>query len=225
MQTPTEETYSEWQQAYDFFNIHLFAAQLPPCLITMQRHHRSYGYFCGNRWANQTGTIRDEIALNPAHFVTRNVAEVLSTLVHEMVHLWQHHYGKPSRSGYHNSEWATKMETVGLMPTHSGRPGGQRTGQHMTHYIQDNGRFAQVCQQLLTCGFLLSWHDRTQEETRVSGGGDDPNRPRAKTTGRRTKYTCPSCGLNAWAKPRIVLLCGTCQAVLVAPEEAMDAAA
>ena len=35
-------------------------------------------------------------------------------LVHEMVHLWHHHEGKPSRSGYHNTDWADKMATVGV---------------------------------------------------------------------------------------------------------------
>ena len=154
MLTPTEEAYTELQQAYDFFNIHLFAAQLLPCLITMQRRNHSYGYFCGSRWANHTGTIRDEIAMNPAHFVTRSIADVLSTLVHEMVHLWQHHYGKPSRSGYHNTEWADKMESVGLIPSDSGQPGGKRTGQHMTHYIHNQGRFANTCEKLRQSGFL-----------------------------------------------------------------------
>lgn len=224
MSTPTEETYSEWQHAYDFFNEHLFAGQLPPCLITLQRHHRSYGYFCGNRWTNQTGTIRDEIAMNPAHFITRSVEEVLSTLVHEMVHLWQHHSGTPSRSGYHNGEWATTMETVGLMPTHSGSPGGQRTGQHMTHYILDDGPFARRCQELLATGFLLSWHDHAPKEALASGGGGEPTGSLTKTTGKRTKYTCPSCGLNAWAKPQITLLCGDCQTALVAVAEVPEAA-
>lgn len=102
MRTPTEEAYTEWQHAYEFFNVQLFDGLLPPCVMTMQRKTRSYGYFCGNRWANHTGTLRDEIALNPVHFATRSVAEVLSTLGHEMVHLWQYHCGTPSRAGYHN---------------------------------------------------------------------------------------------------------------------------
>lgn len=224
MSTPTEETYSEWQHAYDYFNEHLFAGQLPPCVITLQRHHRSYGYFCGSRWANQTGTIRDEIAMNPAHFVTRSMTDVLSTLVHEMVHLWQHHYGTPSRSGYHNGEWATTMETVGLMPTHSGSPGGQRTGQHMSHYILDHGLFAHACATLLQSGFLLSWHDRVHEEAQTGGAVDGPQRRLGKTGGIRTKYTCPRCGVNAWAKPQIILLCGDCQTALVTVAEVPEAA-
>jgi hypothetical protein len=33
-------------------------------------------------------------------------ARSLSTLVHEMAHLQQNHFGKSSRTGYHNKEWA-----------------------------------------------------------------------------------------------------------------------
>ena len=35
---PTTKTYSSLDAAYDHFNRTLFAGQLPPCLITMQRH-------------------------------------------------------------------------------------------------------------------------------------------------------------------------------------------
>ena len=87
MVTPTEQAYAELQQAYDVFNMQLFGGELPPCLITMQRRPRTYGYFSGNRWSSGVGTIIDEIAMNPFHFAARSVAEVLATLAHEMVHL------------------------------------------------------------------------------------------------------------------------------------------
>ena len=223
MKTPTEEAYAELQHAYTFFNVHLFANQLPPCLITLQRKNRTYGYFSGERWANQLGIIRDEIALNPAHFVTRRVPDVLATVVHEMVHLWQYHYGIPSRGGYHNAEWAQHMTAIGLIPSDSGLPGGKQTGQHMRQYIHDGGRFARACEVLLTHGFLLSWHARAQEETWLPGGAG-PQGGSGKTPGTRTKYTCPGCGVNAWAKPHITLLCGTCQTGLMRAEEWQDAA-
>jgi hypothetical protein len=45
---------------------------------------------------------------------------ILSTLVHEMVHVWQETYGNPSRRGYHNRQWAEKMREVGLQPSSTG---------------------------------------------------------------------------------------------------------
>src|SRR3954464_9396682 len=111
----------------------------------MQRHKGAYGYFSGERFAKTTNPeeFADEIALNPVHFATRKPIEVLSTLAHEMVHLWQHHTGKPPRKGYHDKEWATKMREIGLIPTDTGEVGGKETGQKMTHVINENGRFAE----------------------------------------------------------------------------------
>ena len=34
----------------------------------------------------------------------------------------------------------------------------------------------------------------------------------------KTRYTCPSCGLHAWAKPGARLMCGDCEIVMEAPE-------
>jgi hypothetical protein len=55
--------------------------------------------------------------------------------VHEMVHVWQHAFGKPSAGGYHNKQWAAKMKAVGLQPSSTGYVGGKETGQRVTHYV------------------------------------------------------------------------------------------
>src|SRR3954451_16498428 len=137
---PTERNYSDLVTAYDFLNEQLFDRDLPPCLITLQRKSQTRGYFCRERFASRDGTeITDEIALNPAHFRSRTSEEILSTLVHEMVHLGQFHRGEPSRSGYHNRQWADEMARVGLIASHTGAPGGRRTGQRVTHYIEPDG--------------------------------------------------------------------------------------
>src|SRR6266496_5400 len=137
MKNPTTQTYTSLTAAYDFFNKELFRGALPPCLITMQRHKGAYGYFSRERFANTTDPteVTDEIALNPIYFATRKPHEVLGTLVHEMVHLWQHHYGKPPRKGYHDKQWAAKMHEVGLLPSATGEEGGKKTGQQDKIYL------------------------------------------------------------------------------------------
>lgn len=197
--SPTQHAYGELQQAYDFFNQALFGGRLPPCLITYQRKNRTYGYFSGDRWKGGPSIV-DEIAMNPMHFAERSQGEVLSTLVHEMVHLEQHHFGTPSRSGYHNKQWADWMDRVGLIPSDTGEPGGKRTGQRMTHYIEADGAFEKALVKLAGKGFKLSWSDRAAE-------GDGGSAPRST----RTKYTCPGCGLNIWAKPDIRVACLECE--------------
>jgi hypothetical protein len=57
MATPTEQAYAELQHAYDVFNMQLFGGTLPPCLITMQRRPRTYGYFSRDRWKSVAGCV------------------------------------------------------------------------------------------------------------------------------------------------------------------------
>lgn len=159
-ESPTSETYSELQAAYDFFNAELFAGELPACLITLQREKRSYGYFSAERFQRADGTRTDEIAMNPTYFATLPLVEILQTLCHEMVHLWQHHKGNPGRARYHNMEWGQKMKSIGLMPSDTGQPGGKVVGDCMADYPIAGGPFVTACEKLLTRDFQISWHDR-----------------------------------------------------------------
>jgi predicted SprT family Zn-dependent metalloprotease len=203
MNSPTTTTYTSLTTAYDYFNREFFEGKLPACLITMQRHKGTYGYFSGERFQNTANReeVTDEIALNPAHFATRTPEQVLSTLVHEMVHLWQHHFGKPPRKSYHDKQWALKMREVGLIPTATGEIGGKETGQKMAHLIAEGGTFKRACQSLFASHPAILYSDRDLDEDKT----------RKKKLASKTKYTCASCGLNAWAKPAVSLVCGECQ--------------
>ncbi len=157
---PTYEFYSQLQQAYDWFNKTLFENALPSCLITVQREKNMLGFFSPLRWSNEGEKNVHEIALNPAYFANSKIVEVFQTLVHEQCHLWQHEFGRPSRSGYHNREWADKMESIGLMPSSTGRPGGDKTGQRMSDYLIETGQFKQACIELIESGHQFRWADR-----------------------------------------------------------------
>jgi hypothetical protein len=39
---------------------------------------------------------------------------------------------------------------------------------------------------------------------------------------RETKYTCPSCSVNAWEKPQTSLICGDCEEPMEADDEAEE---
>lgn len=246
--TPTDEIYNALQFAFNYFNEQLFGNQLPPCMITMQREKRTFGYYSKSRWARQrTGQHSDEIAMNPEYFAMRTIKETLSTLAHEMVHQWQFHFGNPGRRAYHNREWADKMEAIGLMPSDTGRPGGMRTGERMTHYIIENGAFDIKCGWLLNDGFFLAWFDRypARMKTELPGdpgepmpddldksvllgieGGGDPELlgivlPPAEPVDRsnRVKYVCSGCQVAVWGKPKLNLICGDCDGVVFIPEK------
>src|SRR4051794_40434285 len=116
MENPTAE-YEALNHAFSFFNGELFDGRLPKVLLTLSKHGRSRGYYRNRAYVSRVRqeVAADEIALCANTFSGRTDHEVLSTLVHEMAHLWQFSFGKRiSRRGYHNLEWAQRMMEVGL---------------------------------------------------------------------------------------------------------------
>lgn len=243
---PTATTYDELRGAYDFFNKALFEDKLPPCLLTLQREKRTYGYFSAARFGNRSGHTTDEIALNPEYFALVPVIETLQTIAHEMVHLWQAHYGAPGRARYHNAQWADKMESIGLMPSSTGEPGGRRVGDVMADYVIPNSRFVVAVDELVDKHrFGITWFDRftppqplhpvaTAEKlgpvtasalaiASAEGVQVVPKVLSASAVNRsnRDKYTCPGCSINVWGKPALRLACLTCGLELV--PETLDA--
>lgn len=197
---PTASTYAVLQKAYDHFNKHIFKGTLPQCLITLSNEMRqARGYYRNHAVKDKEGQIIDEIALNPFTFTGRTDEEIFSTLVHEMVHLWQHHFGELKTKTHHDKEWAAKMEEVGLMPSNTGAPGGKRTGRKVSHYIIDDGIFDLASQKFLG---VIEWRGAPIEHI--------------KKGSKRTKYTCPCCATNAYGKPDIHLVCGDCQELMTA---------
>lgn len=201
MQTPiTPAQYATFQQAYDFFNAKLFDNSLPHVLVTLQRHANARGYFVAERFtdrADQANKVH-ELAMNPDTFTDRTDEEILSTLAHEMAHVWQQTHGTPPRRSYHDREWAQKMKEIGLQPSTTAEPGGKETGQSVSHYIIAGGRYAAAYAELQSTGLKLTW------ESAAYGS------QAAAKKASKTKFTCPECGQNAWGKPECALICGTC---------------
>ena len=237
---PTRQSYAELQSAFEFYNRALFDNALPNCMITLQREKRTYGYFSSKRFVSRDGlSTTDEIAVNPAYFGIIPLTEILQTMVHEMVHLWQAHFGKPGRRRYHNAEWAEKMESIGLMPSATGKPGGARTGERISDYPIAGGLFLDVTKDLLSTGFQVSWLDRYppvspaampmfQQQPSHQQLSDGEFLPEASSPdgyigmlvapvkpngSNRVRYRCPRCGSQVWGRPGLRILCGaaTCE--------------
>ena len=182
---PTKTTYLSLVQAYDYLNAELFGAKLPTCLVTLQRKANCGGYFAGRRFKTRDGkSFTDEIALNPSHFESADTTFILSILAHEMVHLEQHHTGKPGKGGYHNREWAAWMHRIGLTPVSVDQP-GKEVGNKVSHQIDVGGAFARACEKLLRQGVTIDYVEAWSPEGKV----------KAKKK-LKTKYTCQSCGIN-----------------------------
>ncbi|WP_018968847.1 SprT-like domain-containing protein [Rubritalea marina] len=216
--------YAVFQQAYDHFNKHLFEGALPGVVITLQRKSHTVGMYRRASFEQRGvhGQRLDEIAINPDAYVGLPDIEVWQALVHEMCHQWQFRFGKPSRKSYHNREWARKMEAVGLIPSSTGEPGGAKVGQTMYDYVADEGLFRESVIGLRKLGVVLTIQSSDQgaqvARTETSKRRELELREAGlrKNRSNRVKYSCLSCGMNAWGKPELNLVCGDCSQPLVA---------
>ncbi len=231
------QDYVTLSDCYDLFNNSLFEGKLRGCVLTFEDRGQHFGYYCDNGFIDREGSLRrDEICLNPRHFLANTGdLELLQTLVHEQVHQWQFQFGKPSLRTYHNREWADKMLSIGLVPSDTGRPGGRMTGQKMADYPDDRGEFLRIARELLAEKSLVRWYKegvairRAQEYAAMpleelppvvaalaesmengsrSASEERPSKPLAAAS--KVSYQCPKCRARAWGRPNLSLICGRC---------------
>jgi predicted SprT family Zn-dependent metalloprotease len=235
---PTNTQFSAYRAMWDYFNGALFGGVLERVILNFSRHANSYGFFAPLRW-KQDNSVTHEISLNPTYVTkgpNRGARDVAATLVHECVHLWQFQLGKPSRGGYHNDEWARKMEELGLQPSSTGQPGGKRVGYRVSHYIIEDGAFARAF-AAMPPEYVLPWTcgvDESEIEKGARGGaggttgtgttGPQPGAAPAKKVSK-LKYTCPKCKANVWGKPGLRLRCDVCDQPFRCATESADAEA
>ena len=104
-----------------------------------------------------------------------------------------------------------RMKAIGLHPSSTGKEGGQETGDSVGHYIVPDGPFDGCGTRAADAGFSITWTEKPPPRSRApvedEREGSDRSRKKPKS-GKRVKYTCPTCRLNAWAKDRVQLLCG-----------------
>jgi len=113
MQRQLNELARELYWWVDFFNIALFKNQsVPVPAISFEKTRvTNLGHYIIGR--NAFG-IKENININSAH-LNRPLWDILTTLLHEMVHSWQTLYGKPSNSWFHNKEFQLKILEFGII--------------------------------------------------------------------------------------------------------------
>jgi hypothetical protein len=212
---PTVAMSAELQAAFDHFNAELFGDQLPPTLITLQRHRMTPGFY----------------------FAVQTLNESMKALVLQMTFVWQRHHGKPGRRRYANKEYGVKLQEIGLMPSHNGKPGGRMVGEKIDAFVVENGLFERACAKLLTKSYALSWLDRfpvtlkqlaktlhqLPEETQIAlddaelAALDIQLDEGARPAPSQVRYHCPMCFRKVWGKKgqEDELACVPCDQVLV----------
>jgi len=217
---PTNAQFAAYRAMWSYFNTVLFGGALGDVILNFSRLARSLGFFAPERWRDAGDHVTHEISLNPAHLKRDNIKDAASTLVHEMVHLHRHGQANPPRNGYHDRQWADKMEALGLMPSSTAALGGARVGYRMSHYIIPGGAFERAFERMPTeCH--LPWTCGIDDEAR--GDVEKKKAKKAKKEAARkvkVKYSCPDCELNVWGRGGLRLRCEDCDEELVTADGA-----
>lgn len=184
-------------EVFDLMNQYFFNKTLPKPQITIVRAKGARGYFLANSFvmkSNNNGV--HEIALNPELF-NKTEAEILSTLLHEMCHLWQKVYGKKiGKNNYHNKEFSQKMKEVGLQTYDIYTK--KETGTHVTHYIVENSEYSSFLEKYIKENIILLRAEPINEIKKDS----------KHTT--KIKYECEICKSKVWGKSGLKLSCDDC---------------
>jgi hypothetical protein len=178
MPNPTRDQFDAYLETFTHFNKALFMGKLPPAMLRFTRRTDCMAYYAPKAWQTRSGIRVAVISLNPDHFYLPPI-ETMSTLVHEMVHHWQYVFGSPSRTVSHDHQWADKMDSLGLVPSHTGRPGGERVGRGVSHYIIEGEAFdrafgkmrASVRRSWASVMTVEAGRDARQREMPETGGG------------------------------------------------------
>lgn len=113
---------AEIRRAFDFWNERVWDGELPVPVFNFHPQPPNgarLGHFLEDAWkaGDRRSRDQDEIVFYADLCLKEGMRQVLATLVHEMVHLWQRHHGVPSRNNHHNLQWHAEARRAGFRTT------------------------------------------------------------------------------------------------------------
>lgn len=210
-----KETISDYNKAvdclnetYDAINKEFFEGALSKQPVTIQSSPGAHGHFTTdpNTWISKTGNTH-EINIG-AGSLNRPTEEIIATLLHEMVHFYNHMRGIKdcSRGGkYHNKKFRDAAEAKGL---------------HVTKDDKYGWAFTEPTEKIRQ--FLRDYNlpnieiYRNEGYVYVKGRGKEGKEdilPKKKSSTR--KYICPRCGTPVRATKEVRIMCIDCNEVMV----------
>lgn len=201
-QINTKIVITELHRAFKMFNENLFGGALPePAILIQSRGNKKLTLgWCSIKkiWKNEI-TEEEKYEINiVAEALNRGIYPVMTTLLHEMVHLYNlvNNIKDTSRGNtYHNMKFKKTAEAHGLLVEHADKIGWSVSKlQSLTMDLIDSFAFDEAV-------FSLGRRDLDFE-------GEGKPRKKKKTSSR--KYICPECGTSIRASKDVNILCAEC---------------
>ncbi len=203
------------EKIFNLLNEHYFNNEIKKPVITIQSTPRAYGHVTVNDAWTVDGESKKELNIG-AGTLNRNIENVVATLLHEMVHLWNEQNGIQDTSRgytYHNNKFKEKAEKCDLeIEKH------EMYGWTIT---KPTDKLVELCILWDLCEIRITRIELFGLD--FSGGfgntaGKDkgtPSTDKQKKKSSTRKYQCPKCGISCRATKEINLICGDCETALI----------
>lgn len=207
----TSRTAGYLEKIFRALNADWFAGELEEPIITIQSTPRAYGHVTVGKVWYRKEEQRHELNMG-AETVNRPIEEVVATMMHEMVHLYNIAHGVQdcSRGGtYHNKRFKEEAERRGLQIDHHDRYGWTITtpAEVLIEYIINKG-WEDI---KMNRGFR--WIPPASGGSKAGGSTGTPATP--KKTSSTRKYKCPCCGNSVRATKVVRIMCMDCAIQMV----------
>ena len=201
-------------KVFDLLNQEFFEGALSRPTITIQSTPKAYGHFSlrEDTWVSKLGETH-EINIG-AGTLARPIEDVAATLLHEMVHYYNHINGIQDCSRgntYHNRQFKEAAEARGLNVTRSDKYGWSHTSpaDELLEFVLKNDLTDILINRNDFGGFQIT--GTGTHNGAPTFGGYAPRKSSSR------KYICPCCGMSIRATREVRIMCMDC-------EEQMDLA-
>ena len=207
----TSRTAGYLEKMFRVLNAYYFNGEIEEPVITIQSTPRAYGHVTvAKAWTKGLdGEQRRELNIG-AGTLDRPIENIVSTLLHEMTHLFNLQNGVQdcSRGGtYHNARFKAAAEAVDLKISYDKRIGWSIT---------------EPTEALIDFIIAQGWNDirmnRNEGFSAIGIGGKGTSGTGTPITKRPTstrKVACPCCGQSVRATKRVNIICGDCMEKMI----------
>lgn len=195
--TTMSEMQASLQASFNAINRDFYNGELEKVIITVKEGKKkgAFGWIETAKNWKQNGKDRHEINISADYLGERTVRQTITTLMHEMVHLYnlQNNIKDTTRSGiYHNKNFKKTAEEHGLQVEQVDQIGWSRTTatEETAKWIEENIPIKS-----------FNVYKQTTEKITTTG---------TKTKQSYRKYICPKCGLIVRATKDCRISCMQC---------------
>lgn len=208
----TSRTAGYLEKIFRALNNKYFGGQLEEPIITIQSTPRAYGHVTVGKAWSKGNENRHELNIG-AGTLDRPIENVVATMLHECVHLWNMQQGiqDTSRGGaYHNKRFRDAATARDLQISYDKRIGWSITQptDALCEFILDQG-----WEDIKMHRIEWSFAPRGAGSGNAAGGAAG-NTPTTNGNSHSIKYTCPRCGCSVRATKIVRIKCADCDCMM-----------